>query len=226
MLLGGLQILAGALIMIFTIGGASNFGMGLIAEGIADVIHGAIALAKGEGFDWNEYFQSKAISMALSIACAGVIKFAKFVAKYTMKAVKATVKLGKEAWKQGMKASMKAANNALRKVGKAMTKAAEAVSEKVNAMAEKASTFIKSSGKAKAIGNQVKHLTKTETFFKEGFKEGLLRNGNQIGAALLKEGLMNGATHGIEASCKAAFDALEKVFKIYISPFERMLSQW
>jgi hypothetical protein len=195
--------------MIFTIGGASNFGMGLIAEGIADVIHGAIKFAEGKGFDWGEYFQNKAISMALSIACAGVMKFAKFAAKYTMKAIKATVKLGKEAWKQGMKASMKAANNALRRAGNALSKAGKAVSEKVQTLADKASTFMKSGGKAKAIGNQVKHFTKTETFFKEGFKEGLLRNGNQIGAALLKEGLVNGATHGVEASCKAAFDELE-----------------
>ncbi|XP_078530581.1 uncharacterized protein LOC144817699 [Lissotriton helveticus] len=69
-ILGALQVLAGILVCVFTCGTASQIGMGLISEGVSDMISGIEGMVKGT-FDWAEWAISKAISIGLSLITAG-----------------------------------------------------------------------------------------------------------------------------------------------------------
>ncbi|XP_014887490.1 uncharacterized protein LOC106947176 [Poecilia latipinna] len=72
-LLGVLQIVAGALLTVFTVGTLAQIGMGLITEGISDCIEGITAMVTGE-FSWKEWAIGKAISIGVSIISFGVGK--------------------------------------------------------------------------------------------------------------------------------------------------------
>ncbi len=65
-LLGIAQILAGALLVAFTAGAASQFGMFLIGEGISDCIDGIEGMITGQ-FSWAEWAITKAAGIALSL---------------------------------------------------------------------------------------------------------------------------------------------------------------
>ncbi|KAI7793682.1 hypothetical protein IRJ41_025213, partial [Triplophysa rosa] len=69
-LLGLVQVLAGILICVLTVGTASQFGMGLIGEGVSDMISGIEGMVKGT-FDWVSWAISKSISIGLSLITAG-----------------------------------------------------------------------------------------------------------------------------------------------------------
>ncbi|OCT68716.1 hypothetical protein XELAEV_18040004mg [Xenopus laevis] len=69
-LLGVLQVLAGILVCGLTCGVASQFGTGLISEGISDVINGVEGMIKGS-FSWAEWAVTKATSIALSLVTFG-----------------------------------------------------------------------------------------------------------------------------------------------------------
>ncbi|XP_072048692.1 uncharacterized protein [Amphiura filiformis] len=88
-LLGALQVVAGTLALAFTLGAASSIGVGLISEGIADMIEGTIGMVTGS-FSWAEWAISKAISLATSLVCCGLGALKK-VAKVAWKGVKAAV---------------------------------------------------------------------------------------------------------------------------------------
>ncbi|KAJ1212503.1 hypothetical protein NDU88_000159 [Pleurodeles waltl] len=82
---GALQVLAGILVCVFTCGTASQFGMGLISEGVSDMISGIEGMIKG-AFDWAEWAISKAISIGLSLITSGfslIKKAAQAVVKVT-----------------------------------------------------------------------------------------------------------------------------------------------
>ncbi|XP_078533261.1 uncharacterized protein LOC144819163 [Lissotriton helveticus] len=84
-IIGALQVLAGILVCVFTCGTASQFGMGLISEGVSDMISGIEGMIKG-AFDWAEWAISKAISIGLSLITAGfsiIKKAAQAVMKVT-----------------------------------------------------------------------------------------------------------------------------------------------
>ncbi|XP_051747343.1 uncharacterized protein LOC127511048 isoform X6 [Ctenopharyngodon idella] len=68
--LGVVQVLAGVLVCALTLGTASQFGMGLIAEGVSDMINGIDGMIKGT-FDWASWAISKSISIGLSLLTAG-----------------------------------------------------------------------------------------------------------------------------------------------------------
>ncbi|XP_078533265.1 uncharacterized protein LOC144819167 [Lissotriton helveticus] len=84
-IIGALQVLAGVLVCVLTCGTASQFGMGLISEGVSDMISGIEGMIKGT-FDWAEWAISKAISIGLSLITAGfslIKKSAQAVVKVT-----------------------------------------------------------------------------------------------------------------------------------------------
>lgn len=69
-ILGVVQVIAGVLLCALTLGAASQFGMGLISEGVSDMISGIEGMIKGT-FDWVSWAISKSISIGLSLVTAG-----------------------------------------------------------------------------------------------------------------------------------------------------------
>ncbi|XP_076119120.1 uncharacterized protein LOC143100067 isoform X1 [Alosa pseudoharengus] len=69
--IGVLQVVAGALVLAFTSGAATNFGLGLISEGVSDMISGIIGMVTGN-FSWSEWAVSKSISIGISLVCGGI----------------------------------------------------------------------------------------------------------------------------------------------------------
>lgn len=68
--LGLVQVVAGVLICGLTAGFMSSFGLGLVGEGVSDMISGIIGMIKGT-FDWASWAVSKAISIGISLVCGG-----------------------------------------------------------------------------------------------------------------------------------------------------------
>ncbi len=89
-LLGLAQIVAGALLVAFTAGAASQFGLALIGEGISDCIDGIEGMITGE-FSWAEWAITKATGIALSLATGGISR----LATTGLKAIKAGYKIAK-----------------------------------------------------------------------------------------------------------------------------------
>ncbi|KAM4726523.1 uncharacterized protein FYW61_012323 [Anableps anableps] len=71
--LGVLQVAAGVLVCALSYGSASQFGFGLISEGVSDMIHGIKGMIQGS-FDWAEWAVSKAISIGVSLVFGGLSK--------------------------------------------------------------------------------------------------------------------------------------------------------
>ncbi|XP_073730549.1 uncharacterized protein [Misgurnus anguillicaudatus] len=69
-ILGVVQVLAGVLVWALTFGAASQIGMGLISEGVSDMISGIEGMIKGT-FDWVSWAISKSISIGLALLTAG-----------------------------------------------------------------------------------------------------------------------------------------------------------
>ncbi|XP_038139286.1 uncharacterized protein LOC119782408 [Cyprinodon tularosa] len=76
--LGVLQVAAGVLVCTLSGGTASQFGLGLINEGVSDMIHGVKGMIQG-GFDWAEWAISKAISIVASLVFGGLSRLKKAV---------------------------------------------------------------------------------------------------------------------------------------------------
>ncbi|XP_058250657.1 uncharacterized protein LOC131355984 isoform X1 [Hemibagrus wyckioides] len=68
--LGVIQVVAGVLICVWSAGSMSSFGLGLISEGVSDMIYGVMGMINGT-FDWASWAISKAISIGISLACGG-----------------------------------------------------------------------------------------------------------------------------------------------------------
>lgn len=69
-ILGVVQVLAGVLVCALSLGTASQFGLGLISEGVSDMISGIEGMIKGT-FDWASWAISKSISIGLALLTAG-----------------------------------------------------------------------------------------------------------------------------------------------------------
>ncbi|XP_041934787.1 uncharacterized protein LOC121697358 [Alosa sapidissima] len=69
-LLGVLQVVAGVLVCALSFGSASQFGLGLISDGVSDMISGIKGMIDGS-FSWAEWAISKAISIGMSLLSAG-----------------------------------------------------------------------------------------------------------------------------------------------------------
>ena len=107
-LLGVLQVVAGIALMVLSAGTLANIGMGLVGEGISDMIDGVIGMATGD-FSWEQWAVSKAIGIATSLIGFGVgkiiskgFKAFKMAAKGLTKELKALPKLAKSQIKGGL----------------------------------------------------------------------------------------------------------------------------
>lgn len=69
-ILGMVQVLARILVCAFTFGTASQIGLGLISEGVSDMISGIEGMIKGT-FDWVSWAISKSISIGISLLTSG-----------------------------------------------------------------------------------------------------------------------------------------------------------
>ncbi|XP_046708343.1 protein translocase subunit SecA-like isoform X1 [Silurus meridionalis] len=68
--LGLAQVVAGVLVCALSAGSLSSFGLGLISEGVSDMISGVMGMINGT-FDWASWAISKAISLGMSLVCGG-----------------------------------------------------------------------------------------------------------------------------------------------------------
>ncbi|KAF7706856.1 hypothetical protein HF521_020110 [Silurus meridionalis] len=72
--LGLAQVVAGVLVCALSAGSLSSFGLGLISEGVSDMISGVMGMINGT-FDWASWAISKAISLGMSLVCGGFSVF-------------------------------------------------------------------------------------------------------------------------------------------------------
>jgi hypothetical protein len=70
-ILGIIQIATGIALMGATFGFGANFGAALIAEGIGDILRGFMGMYTRQ-FSWGSYVAQKAVSLAISLATAGM----------------------------------------------------------------------------------------------------------------------------------------------------------
>ncbi|XP_053544651.1 uncharacterized protein LOC128635612 [Bombina bombina] len=182
-LLGVLQVLAGIAICIFTLGTATQIGMGFITEGISDMISGAEGMIKGT-FDWAEWAISKAISIALSLVTAGFTVVAKIA--------KAVFKVGKELLK-GTR-SLASAAKSIAKSSKAIITSA---TKSVKTVASKASV--------QTVSQSIKTFAKSETT-KAIVKETLKSTGKE----LVKQVALKALDYAVDAGVEAVFKEIIK----------------
>ncbi len=110
-LLGLAQVVAGSAIAVFSLGAATSFGIGLITEGVGDLITAVKDGIINRDFSWESWGIQKAISFTVSIVCAGlgalkaaaktVVAGVKQIGSVVAKGVSASVK---EGWKLAAKA--------------------------------------------------------------------------------------------------------------------------
>ena len=70
-MLGLAQVIGGVALLVLTVGAGAQIGSALIVEGINDMVYATIAGLTGT-FSWKDYAIQKAISLAVSIATAGI----------------------------------------------------------------------------------------------------------------------------------------------------------
>ena len=112
-LLGALQVIGGIALTVFSAGTLSNIGMGLIVEGVSDIMDGVIAMVTEE-FSWEQWAISKAIGIATSLIGFGVgkiiskgFKGVKLATKAFSKELKALPKIIRSQTKGGLTQVMK-----------------------------------------------------------------------------------------------------------------------
>ncbi|CAM9320073.1 unnamed protein product [Lampetra planeri] len=88
-LIGVLQVVAGVVVCVISCGAASTIGMGLINEGVSDIISGSIGMITGS-FSWAEWAISKSIRIGVSLLCAGFT----FVRNVGLKSPRALLQAG------------------------------------------------------------------------------------------------------------------------------------
>lgn len=106
LLLGFGQLIGGAALTVFSFVGAS-FGMSLIAEGISDIVTAVKdGIINRCDFNWAKWGIEKAISLTVSVVCAGW-KVMKDVAKIMYSGVKTAASIGSKVVTQTMKEGWK-----------------------------------------------------------------------------------------------------------------------
>ncbi|KAM4651976.1 uncharacterized protein O3C94_014301 [Discoglossus pictus] len=177
-ILGALQVLAGIAVWVVSLGQASQFGMGLISEGISDMISGAIGMIKGS-FDWAEWAISKAVSIGLSLVTAGVFALCK--------AAKVIYKVAKELWN---------GTRTLTSVAKDMIKSGKTlVSSITTSVKSVASTITKDT-----VTQSIKKIA-TDSATKEIIKKSV----KYAGKELCKEAALKALEYGLDKGVESAF---------------------
>ncbi|OON18316.1 SecA DEAD-like domain protein [Opisthorchis viverrini] len=70
--IGLTQILIGASLAVFSLGLGSSIGLGLIAEGVGDLITAVKSGIIGRNIDWKAWGVQKTVSLVVTVVCAGV----------------------------------------------------------------------------------------------------------------------------------------------------------
>ena len=136
MILGAIQVVAGAALCVLSVGALASFGSGLIGEGIGDIVFSCCAIQSGE-FSWKSYWIDKGISLAIWAATAGV---GAAISRFSKTAITVGTKVA----------------SASSKIGKAMSKVV-AVGKKVISYGKKAVSYVKSK-----ISSMIKWVKQTK----------------------------------------------------------------
>lgn len=120
--LGVAQIAVGAVLLVVTAGTGSFFCNALISEGVSDMIFGIEGLVKGH-CNWSQYWDNKKMSIAITVATAGlgaIFARGKEASKYAYKAFgNASKQLVKQTAKEtGRSVSKVLAKEVAKKIGK------------------------------------------------------------------------------------------------------------
>ncbi|XP_013143742.1 PREDICTED: uncharacterized protein LOC106107433 [Papilio polytes] len=91
------QLVIGAAITVFSLGAGSSIGMGLISEGVGDIITAVKDGIINRDFDWATWALMKVISLTVSVVCAG-LKAIKDVARTACSGVKNLATSGMKAF--------------------------------------------------------------------------------------------------------------------------------
>ncbi|CAF4121327.1 unnamed protein product [Rotaria magnacalcarata] len=112
--LGLSQLVAGAALAVFTLGAGASIGMGLITEGVSDLITAVKDGIINRDFSWVSYGIQKAISLTVSLVCAGLGAI-KDAAKTAVAGVKSIGQVMTTTIKTGWKIAAKAIGTGLAK---------------------------------------------------------------------------------------------------------------
>ncbi|CAF1057990.1 unnamed protein product [Didymodactylos carnosus] len=103
-------MIAGASLAVFSFGTGTGLGLSVLQEGISDLITCVKAGIINRNFSWKQWGMQKAISSAVTIACAGfsALKAAARTVKSGLKTAKAAVKYGmQELWTKAAQEGLK-----------------------------------------------------------------------------------------------------------------------
>ncbi|XP_051793848.1 uncharacterized protein LOC127530632 [Acanthochromis polyacanthus] len=137
-LLGVFQVAAGVLVCALSGGVASQFGLGLINEGVSDMIQGIKGMIQGT-FDWAEWAIAKAITIGVSLVFGGLTRLRKAASavRSGTRGLMAGAKCSSFTVKQCFKHAGKYAVQELGKQG-CMTAVSYAIDKGLNAVFQKA----------------------------------------------------------------------------------------
>ncbi|XP_073472456.1 uncharacterized protein [Aquarana catesbeiana] len=189
--IGAAQILAGILICGLTCGAASQFGLGLISEGVSDMVAGIVGMIKGT-FNWVQWAVSKAISIGLFLVTAGL--------KLIVKGSKAMFSITKDLL-NGTRTFSSLANDAIRSGNIVFSSATSGLKS------------ITSSAMRDTITKSFKGLATNSAA-----KKAMLEGAKYAGKELVKHGVSKALNFAIDAAFKEALkNVFEKCFlnKIY-----------
>ncbi|XP_042263836.1 uncharacterized protein LOC121895074 [Thunnus maccoyii] len=184
--IGAMQVLAGVLVCAFSFGTASQFGLGLIGEGVSDMINGIVGMVTGT-FSWAEWAINKSISIGISLLTAGF---------GAVKNVVTSVCNVTKALLNGTKSFSSVASGFI--------KSGKHVFSSIKGTAQSA---ISSVGK-QTFGSAMKKMT-TSTVVKQNFKYAAKYAAQEIGKQAVDTGL-NYAVDGLKEAFKKI---LESAFK-------------
>ncbi|XP_075053995.1 uncharacterized protein LOC142140033 [Mixophyes fleayi] len=186
-ILGALQVLGGILICGLTCGAASQFGMGLISEGVSDMISGVKGMITGT-FDWAQWAISKAITIGLSLVTAGF--------NLVKKAAKAIYSVAKDLL-NGTRSFTSVAHDVIKSGRMVLSSATTSL------------TSLTSSANKDAVIQSIKGLATNATA-----KESMIKTAKYAGKELVKQGALEAITYGIDKAAEAAIKAIiEKLIK-------------
>ncbi|KAJ1212522.1 hypothetical protein NDU88_000177, partial [Pleurodeles waltl] len=190
-IIGALQVLAGILVCVFTCGTASQFGMGLISEGVSDMISGIEGMIKG-AFSWAEWAISKAISIGLSLITAGF--------SLIKKAAQAVVKVTKGLL-NGTKTFASLADDLIRSGKVAFSSIRTSAKSVASAISKK------------TVYTSIKNLASSSAV-----KKTFVQAAKYTGQEIVKQGALRALDYGVDEALQAVFKKIfENAFKDMIA---------
>ncbi|CAK6981995.1 uncharacterized protein LOC121895074 [Scomber scombrus] len=184
--IGVTQVLAGVLVCALSCGTLSQFGLGLISEGVSDMINGVVGMVTGT-FSWVEWAISKSISIGISLLTAGFSAI--------KKGVKSVHKVSK---------SLLNGTKSFRSVATDIIKSGKHMFSSVKGTAQSA---ISSIGK-ETFGSVMTKMTSTA--LKQNLKHAAKYTVQEIG----KQAVVTGLNYAVDAGLKATFEKiLSSAFK-------------